>query len=348
MKVAVVMTVRNDADGCAVTLASLLEQVRRPDEIVVVDGGSTDGTAQVLAAFAARFPQFRVIDAVGANIATGRNIGIRSTTSEVIALTDAGCRAEPHWLSSLIVPFEENVATQFVAGAYQIEAQSLLESVVGLATMRGQLEPVDPASFNPSARSMAFTKALWQRAGGFPEWLRYSEDTLFDLRLRALGAVPHFAPDAVVHWRPRSTLRQIARQFYNYGTGRGHTQIGAADFAYNIRNLAAVAIACAGTWFSWIAAPVLGILLAYFYVWTFHAKAARVARVTGRSAAYPLCMLVMWTVLVSNTFGYLRGTLQRWFRPEQYVRLLREYLGPTHENEGDGDQYKGLIAPVQR
>ena len=42
--VSVIMTVRNDRDGCRVSLDSLLAQTRTPDEIVVVDAGSTDGT----------------------------------------------------------------------------------------------------------------------------------------------------------------------------------------------------------------------------------------------------------------------------------------------------------------
>ncbi|MDO8632522.1 MAG: glycosyltransferase [Phycisphaerales bacterium] len=171
LSVAVILTVKNDAAGCAVTLESLALQTRTPDEIVVVDGGSKDNTLDVIRAFSARLPQLRWIESPGANIAEGRNIGTQAATGAIIATTDAGCRAAPDWLEKLVAPFETDPQTEFVAGFYRIEPHSLLEQVVGLATMRGQLDPIDPATFNPSGRSMAYTKPLWRRAGGWPAWL---------------------------------------------------------------------------------------------------------------------------------------------------------------------------------
>jgi hypothetical protein len=221
---------------------------------------------------------------------------------------------------------KENPGVDFVAGFYRVDARSLLEEVVGLATMRGQLDPPDPRTFNPSARSMACKKEVWSRAGGWPEWIGFSEDTLFDHKVRAMGVGWHFAGDAVVHWRPRCSLRAVARQFYLYGTGRGHTQIGASGFVYNLRNLLAVGAAtacCLVT--TWALAGLVGLLL-YFYVWTFHRKALRIARRTRRVVAYPTCLLVMWVVLASNTAGYVVGSWQRRRHRERYRSRMDAYL----------------------
>jgi glycosyltransferase involved in cell wall biosynthesis len=329
--VSVVLTVRNDREGCAVTLASLRAQRRQPDEIVVVDGGSDDGTLDVIQQAMKDDRCIRLMPAAGANIARGRNIGIKAAKGEIIATTDAGCRAESDWLANLVRPFEEDASVEFVAGFYRIEPRSLLEEVVGLATMRGQLTPVDPESFNPSARSVAYTKALWSRAGGLPEWIGFSEDTLFDHKIRTMGANWRFAGDAIVHWRPRSTLRAIARQFYHYGTGRGHTQIGARDFAYNIRNalllLASLSAMIVTLWAGWLAACVF----LYFHVYAFHDKAARIARRTQRKSAYPLCLVVMWTVLFSNLAGYLVGSWQRRRKGDTYRRRMETYLASAQQ-----------------
>jgi len=324
--VTVVMTVKNDAPGCSVTLESLLHQTRCPDEVIVVDGGSNDNTVATLRHFSSVIRNFRIIQAPGANIAAGRNVGTASAEGEIIASIDGGCRAQPAWLAELIRPFELDSPVDFVAGLYRVEAHNLLEQVVGLATMRGQLEPVESRTFNPSARSMAFTKELWTRAGGWPEWLHFSEDTLFDHRVRSLNASWYLAEGAVVDWRPRGSLRGIARQFYHYGTGRGHTQIDAASFAYNLRNagLFALTLLCACLFASvW---PITAVFFLYFYVWAFHSRARRVARAAGRLAAYPLCILVMWLVLVSNSFGYLVGSWQRMRDRERYRTSLDQYL----------------------
>lgn len=329
LRVAVIMTVKNDAEGCAVTLASLEQQTRRADQIIIVDGGSSDRTREVIEEYAQRNRNLRLYVAPGANIACGRNIGIEKARCETIALIDAGCRAEPQWLERLMAPFAADAGTEFVAGFYRVEPQSLLETVVGLVTMRGQLDPVNPATFNPSARSMALKKDLWLRAGGFPQWLRYSEDTLFDMKLRSLGATPRFAGDAIVHWRPRTGLRHIARQFYGYGTGRGHTQIGAGDFAYNLRNLVLTIVAgVAALSYLWALPIFIGAGI-YFYWWSFHAKSRRIARAAQRLAAYPMAFLVQWVVMASNLAGYLVGSVQRRRRPREFVEPLRRYMHPV-------------------
>lgn len=325
--VTVIMTVKNDPSGCAETLDSLAEQTRSPDEIVLVDGGSTAGTLDVIRSYALRNVRLRLIEAPGTNIARGRNLAAGAAGSEIIACTDSGCRAHPDWLARLIEPFEKDPQTEFVAGFYRLDAHTLLEEVAGLATMRGQLDPVCPETFNPSARSMACTKAVWSRAGGWPEWIGFSEDTLFDHKVRGMDVGWRFAGDAVVLWRPRGSFRAIARQFYNYGTGRGHTQINASAFAYNIRNILLVLAVGSLCFMTGWALIVLAALLAYSYIWSFHHKAMRVARRTKRLTAYPICLCVMWVVLASNLTGYLVGSWQRWRDRGRYQSQMDAYLG---------------------
>ncbi len=324
--VAVVITVRNDPVGCAVTLGSLAGQTRRPDEIIVVDGGSNDATLRVLSQYQNSLPQLQIVQAPGANIARGRNIGTQATDCEIIATTDAGCRAEPDWLERLLAPFQDDRKAEFVAGFYRVESQTLLEAVVGLATMRGQLDAVNEQEFNPSARSLAYTRLLWERAGGWPDWVYYSEDTLFDHKIRRMEARWRFAGDAVVHWRPRRSLWGIAKQFYNYGTGRGHTRIDAGSFVYNLRNAGMVLVDGAGCFWSLWALVPFWALVGYFYVWAFHRKALRIAQRTKRVAGYPLCLVIMWVVLLSNTMGFVVGSWQRYKRRDRFQHRTEAYL----------------------
>jgi len=324
--VSVILTVKNDADGCVQTLESLTRQTRLPDEVVIVDGGSTDQTVPAIRTYEAKLTNLRVVDAPGANIANGREIATRQARSPIIASIDAGCRAAPDWLEKLVEPFELDETVEVSAGMYKIAPQTLFEEVVGLATMRGQLEPVDPRTFNPSARSMAYSKDVWKRAGGWPVWLGFSEDTLFDHRLRRVATGWHFAGDAVVHWRPRTSFLKLARQFYSYGTGRGHTQIGASDFAYNLRNIALLMLTACGVWLSPWATAVAGGLFLYFFVWAYHRKAVQIVRRTRRLQAYPMTLMVLWVVMISNLAGYLHGSWQRVLQAGRFRRQLEWYM----------------------
>jgi len=124
-------------------------------------------------------------------------------------------------------------------------------------------------------------------------------------------------------------MRKVARQFYNYGTGRGHTQIEAQDFAYNLRNLGLILFAlaiCLVTPLGLAFAAALGL---YFYVWAFHSKAARIVRRTRRWSAYPLTMLVMWVVMASNLAGYVVGSWQRIRHRGRYRSVMDSYMSAT-------------------
>ncbi len=324
--VSVVITVLNDAAGCATVLETLAGQTGNGHEIIVVDGGSTDGTPDVIRRASKQNPAIRFIEAPGANISRGRNLGIEAARGRIIVLTDCGCRPDPQWLPRITQPFSEDPAADFVAGTYRIVPETLLESVVGLATMRGQLEPFDARTFNPSARSMAFTKDTWRRAGGFPEWLYTAEDTLFDVTTRHMGVNWKFAGDAVVRWRPRGSIQAVAKQFYLYGRGGGHTQLSRRDNLYNLRNLGLTAgAAFAAAWQPWLAPLAIG-LFTYFYVYAFHAKSVRIMKSVRLKRAYALATIVQWTVLLGDTLGYLVGTFQRLANPKRYRDQMAQYL----------------------
>ena len=68
---------------------------------------------------------------------------------------------------------------------------------------------------------MAFRRAAWEAVGGYPEWLDYCEDLLFDFSLRGAGYRFAFVPNARVHFRPRPTLRAYVRQYFRYARGDG-------------------------------------------------------------------------------------------------------------------------------
>jgi cellulose synthase/poly-beta-1,6-N-acetylglucosamine synthase-like glycosyltransferase len=72
---------------------------------------------------------------------------------------------------------------------------------------------------------VAFRRSVWESLGGYPEWLDYCEDLLFDMRLRARGYRVAFEARALVAFRPRSSLKAFALQYFRYARGDGKAGI---------------------------------------------------------------------------------------------------------------------------
>ncbi len=235
MQVSVVITVYNERQSIQRLLASLASQSRRPDEVVLCDGGSTDGTPDLVRGFVAEhadaLPAVRLLVEPGANISRGRNVAIAAAAGPLIAATDAGVRLAPTWLENLTAPWDHPAAGQAplaAAGFFLPDAEGVFQTAMA-ATVLPQLQEIDPHTFLPSSRSVAFTKAAWSAAGGYPEWLDYCEDLVFDCALNAQapggGSAFAWAPGALVYFRPRESLRAFWRQYYRYARGDGKADL---------------------------------------------------------------------------------------------------------------------------
>ena len=222
MNVSVIATVLNEGESVRPLLESLLDQTRLPDEVVICDGGSTDNTREILAEYAEWLP-LKIIEAPGANISQGRNRAIFAAAGPIIAATDAGVMLGPEWLEAISDPIREGRAP-VVSGWFETDPYTDFEVVLG-ATVLPSRGDIDPQTFLPSSRSVAFLKSAWEEVAGYPEWLDYCEDLIFDLDLRErFGPFP-FAPRAVAYFRPRSSLRAFFRQYYRYARGDGKAHL---------------------------------------------------------------------------------------------------------------------------
>ena len=145
MQVSVICTVLNEGESIRRLMDSLVAQTRTPDEVVIVDGGSSDNTVAILDEYRDRL-RLRVLIERGANISRGRNVAIAAARGEIIASTDAGVRLEPQWLAELVKPLENSDA-RAAAGFFVSDPQTTFEVAMG-ATVLPDVEDIDPSKID--------------------------------------------------------------------------------------------------------------------------------------------------------------------------------------------------------
>jgi glycosyltransferase involved in cell wall biosynthesis len=236
--VSVVITALDDGPALDELLEALAPMLGPDDEVVVVDGGSRDGTVSRVRAWSARDGRIRLVEAPGTNIPAGRNAGVRESKHDVVACTDAGCIPVEGWLEALRSAMRGGHRPDLVTGTYRPVARSAFERAMAAACYPRIEEARRPGPlvraygrvfglvFDPSmptGRSMAFTREAWASAGGFPEHLDAGEDVVFGRRITSRGGRAVLATDAEVAWRQRGGPVDTARMYWRYGRGGGRS-----------------------------------------------------------------------------------------------------------------------------
>ena len=218
MKVSLICPIYNEEDSVASLIESMLNQTKKPDEIIFVDSFSKDGTAEIIKKYSKKDKTVRLIQEKS-NISEARNIAVKNAKNEIIACTDASSKLKENWLEEIIKPFE-NKKVYVVSGGYIAVSKGGIEDYLAMITVK-PMEEWDEKTFVPSGRSVAFKKSAWKEVGGYPENLYTGEDTLFGLLLREKGFNFELAKKAIVYWRGRNTLKKFIKQFWLYGKGDG-------------------------------------------------------------------------------------------------------------------------------
>jgi glycosyltransferase involved in cell wall biosynthesis len=229
--ISIVIPVRDDPDGAVAVLEAIATQTRPPDQVIIVNDGSVDGTRSALDSRVGSRPNYQVVNTDGLGIAGARNLGIRLAEHEWIACTDAGCVPGSRWLEAIDAVAGE---ADFVSGVVVVDARTTLERVFALAAFPRADEQLEPSALvrvshrlfgrgSPQDRTgggyMAFRRSVWEAVGGFPLGLHASEDRAFSTVVAREGYRMVVAREAIVHWRPRTSLRAYANMFFNYSRG---------------------------------------------------------------------------------------------------------------------------------
>lgn len=230
-KLSVVMPVRNEINALPGLLQSLLEQEFDSFEIIVADGGSTDGTRKFVAHLAqsSRVPVI-LVDNTRMRSGPGRNAGLRRAAGEFIVFLDGHCSLpSPFLLRDTLALFDATGADclcrpQPLLAPSRSEMGKVIANVRASTLGHGRDSLIYNMNFSgfvdPASSGASYRREVFNVSTPYDESFDACEDVEFNTRLRKRGMTAYTDPKVAVYYEPRSSLRALAQQMCNYGRGR--------------------------------------------------------------------------------------------------------------------------------
>ena len=274
--VSIVMPVRDESDHIDAALdAALAQDYEGPLEVVVADGGSTDGTFGVVERRAASDSRLTLVDNPDGHAASGLNRAIAASTGDVIVRCDGHAELSPSYVRTAVRVLEETGAAnvggrQAAVGDRPLQRAiaTAMTSPLGVGNSRFHYSqtagPVDTVYLG------AFRRSAIESVGGFDESLIRNQDYELNHRLATSGQVVWFDPRLEVTYRPRSSLGGLWRQYFSYGAWK-RRMLSRSPGALKVRQLAppllvialllSIGLLAAGRPIGWLAPAGYGVFL---------------------------------------------------------------------------------------
>lgn len=224
--VSVVVPVLNEERHLAGAVGRLLGQAYDgPLEVVLAVGPSRDRTHEIASSLAAGDPRVRVVDNPTGRTPAGLNAAIAAAAHDVIVRVDGHALVPADYVATAVEVLERTGADN-VGGIMGAEGETTFERAVAVA-MTSPLG-VGAAAFHtggeegpaPTVYLGAFRRSALERVGGYDESMVRAQDWEMNYRIRESGGLVWFTPRMRVTYRPRPTLRALARQYHDYGRWR--------------------------------------------------------------------------------------------------------------------------------
>jgi len=212
MRFSVVIITRDAEVYIKDALDSLVFQSRQPDEIIVVDSSSTDGTPDIVRQYSERYPFIKLHNWDGTR-GESRNYGVKVAEGDIVAFVDADVIVNALWAEEMLNCFEKENA-DVVAG------REIRLGYSGFTRLKRVGMLYKGADVTYPSVNLAYKKSVFEAIGGFDSWFKEAEE--IDLNFRAVDAGYKlvYCEKAIVYHRVRETIVAFVKQAFWYGYGR--------------------------------------------------------------------------------------------------------------------------------
>lgn len=308
-EISVILPVLNEEMYLADAVRAILaQQYDGKLEVILAVAPSVDRTLEIAQRLHINDPRVVIVDNPTGRTAAGLNRAIAAAQYSIIVRVDGHSNIPSNYCQLVSEILEETGAVN-VGGVMAAEGQSLFQRSVARA-MRSPLG-VGASRFHTGGSAGevdtvylgAFRKEALLAVGGFDERFTRAQDWELNFRLRQAGGVVYFDPRLIVTYRPRSTIKALAKQYFEYGRWRrvvSRRHQGTINYRY-LAPPFTVAATTLSLLLGWLISPYLLMPALVYAVFILIASA-----VIGKSAGEILCLpTILLTMHISWGLGFL-------------------------------------------
>ena len=217
MKLSVIIPYMNAADTIGATLDALVHQSWPSDwEVIIADNGSTEALGPIVAPYKTKIPSLKIVDASAkCGAAYARNVAVRASTGDRMLFCDADDVPGCGWATAMALALTNH---HFVAARF--EFQKLNPPSIAASRGGTQADGLQTCRWLPfphaAGGSIGISRHLHDGVGGFDETIPIGEDADYCMRIQFTGHNLVFVPDAVLHYRLRTTQTGTFMQASRY------------------------------------------------------------------------------------------------------------------------------------
>jgi len=224
--VSVILPILNEERDLSNCISAILQQDYPSEiEVILALGPSEDKTTQIAEKLSVSDSRIKLVSNPTGQTAVGLNLAIKVSSNEIICRIDGHSEISNNYVKTAVEILQQKNAVN-VGGLMYADSDSGLQRVVAQA-MRSKLG-VGPSKFHTGGSAGesdtvylgTYKKAAVLAAGGFDERYIRAQDWELNYRLRKNGGLIWFYPRLQVTYRPRSTFKKLAKQYFQYGRWR--------------------------------------------------------------------------------------------------------------------------------
>ena len=205
MKISVVITTYNEEENIKECLNSLMNQVKKADEIILVDDGSEDKTVEIASKHA-----IKIVELKHSERSKARNIGWQKAGGDILLFAEADSIFHENWILEIRKQFKDNKVTAVIDRRKMYKPRTFFQK-----TMEAQFD-IRYAHYKPFS-AWAFRREVLEKVEGFDEKLNQSEDSDLGKRILKAGYKIVLAKNAIQYHRgePQNFIQYLKRAYYS-------------------------------------------------------------------------------------------------------------------------------------